>query len=47
MEDVEKYADSDSQRQYIRHVIAHIFKEGGTKVTFERFGESGYRYRYP
>jgi uncharacterized protein len=45
MDDVEKYADSDVQVQYIRHVISNAFREGGTKVTFERFGNSGYRSR--
>ena len=45
MDDVEKYADSKIQVQYIRHVISNAFREGGTKVTFERFGNSGYRSR--
>lgn len=45
MDDVEKYADSEIQVQYIRHVISNAFREGGTKVTFERFGNSGYRSR--
>ncbi len=45
MDDVEKYTDSEIQVQYIRHVISNVFREGGTKVTFERFGNSGYRSR--
>ncbi len=44
-DDVDKYADSAAQVEYVRHVIANVFKEGGTKVTFERFGNSGYRSR--
>jgi len=44
-DDIEKYANSATQVQYIQHVIANIFREGGTKVTFERFGNSGYRSR--
>jgi predicted AAA+ superfamily ATPase len=44
-DDVEKYAGSAAQIQYIQHVIANVFREGGTKVTFERFGGSIYRSR--
>jgi uncharacterized protein len=44
-DDVEKYAASSAQVQYIQHVIANVFREGGTKVTFEKFGNSGYRSR--
>ncbi|MFA6126301.1 MAG: AAA family ATPase [Bacteroidales bacterium] len=44
-DDVEKYATSASQVQYIQHVIANVFREGGTKITFEKFGNSGYRSR--
>ncbi len=45
IDDIEKYAVSAAQVQYIQHVIANIFREGGTKVTFEKFGNSGYRSR--
>ncbi|MFO7671381.1 MAG: AAA family ATPase [Bacteroidales bacterium] len=44
-DDVDKYAASSSQVQYVQHVIANIFREGGTKVTFEKFGKSDYRSR--
>jgi predicted AAA+ superfamily ATPase len=44
-DDVDKYAASAAQVQYIRHVISNVFREGGTKVTFEKFGNSGYRSR--
>lgn len=44
-DDIEKYADSSAQVQYIRHIISNIFIEGGSKVTFEKFGNSGYRSR--
>lgn len=44
-DDIEKYAESSAQVQYIRHIIANVFREAGTKVTFERFGNSSYRTR--
>lgn len=44
-DDVDKYADSAAQGQYIQHIISHLFREGGKKVTFEKFGGSGYRSR--
>jgi len=45
IDDVEKYAGSSSQVPYIRHVIANAFREGGKKITFEKFGDSSYRSR--
>jgi hypothetical protein len=45
IDDVEKYAGSPAQVPYIRHVIANVFREGGKKITFEKFGDSGYRSR--
>lgn len=45
IDDIEKYASSPSQVEYIRHIIENVFLEGGTKVTFEKFGNSGYRSR--
>jgi len=44
-DDVEKYAVSSVQVQYIRHIIKHAFAEGGTKITFQKFGNSDYRSR--
>lgn len=44
-EDIEKYADSSAQVQYIRHIISNAFREAGTKITFEKFGNSPYRSR--
>ena len=44
-EDVEKYARSASMTQYIRHIIATTFREAGTRITFEKFGNSPYRSR--
>jgi uncharacterized protein len=44
-DDVDKYAASAAQVQYVQHVITNVFREGGTKVTFEKFGNSGYRSR--
>jgi len=44
-DDIEKYADSSAQVQYIRHIISYVFREAGTKITFEKFGNSSYRTR--
>lgn len=44
-DDIEKYADSSAQVQYIRHIISYVFREAGTKITFEKFGNSPYRTR--
>lgn len=44
-DDVEKYAASSAQVQYIRHIISNAFAEGGTRITFEKFGNSEYRSR--
>jgi len=44
-DDIEKYADSSAQVQYVRHIISNVFREAGTKITFEKFGNSPYRTR--
>ena len=44
-EDVEKYARSASMTQYIRHIILTAFREAGSRITFEKFGNSPYRSR--
>lgn len=44
-DDIDKYVTSSAQIQYVQHVIANVFKEGGTKVTFGKFGNSDYRSR--
>ena len=44
-EDVEKYAKSSSQGQFIGHVLSTAFPEAGNRVTFEKFGNSSYRSR--
>lgn len=44
-DDIEKYASSAAQVQYIQHIITNVFRDGGSKVTFEKFGNSGYRSR--
>jgi len=43
--DVEKYARSSAQVQYIRHVVGNAFGEAGSKITFEKFANSAYRSR--
>ncbi len=45
MDDVEKYAKSSAQVQYIRHVVGNAFGEAGSKITFEKFANSAYRSR--
>lgn len=45
IDDVEKYASSTAQVPYIRHVITNVFREGGKKITFEKFAGSEYRSR--
>ena len=44
-DDIEKYATSSTQVHYIRHIISNVFREAGSKVTFEKFGNSLYRSR--
>lgn len=44
-DDIEKYANSSAQMHYIRHIISNVFREAGTKITFEKFGNSPYRSR--
>lgn len=45
LEDVEKYAKNETQRQVIRHVINASFLEAGTRIKFQGFGRSNYRSR--
>ena len=45
LEDVEKYASSDSQIQHIRHAISSSFLAAGKRIKFEGFGNSTYRSR--
>ena len=45
IEDVEKYAPSSSQVQYIRHILNTAFEQAGSRITLEKFGGSTYKYR--
>ena len=45
LDDVEKYASNESMVQYLRHIINTAFYEAGSRVTFEKFGNSPYRSR--
>lgn len=45
LEDVEKYASSNSQVLHIRHCIQSSFAQAGKRIKFERFGNSSYRSR--
>lgn len=44
-EDVEKYAPSYSQVQYIRHILNTAFEIAGNRITMENFGGSTYKFR--
>ncbi len=43
--DVEKYAPSSSQVQYIRHILATAFEQAASRITIENFGGSSYKFR--
>jgi predicted AAA+ superfamily ATPase len=45
IDNVEKYAPTSSQIQYIRHIISTAFVEAGNRIKLENFGNSTYRYR--
>ncbi len=38
LDDVEKYAATNSQVQYIRHAIKASFSQAGKRIKFEGFG---------
>lgn len=44
-EDVEKYARNQTMANIIRHIIGSAFQYAGTRITFEKFGQSQYRSR--
>lgn len=45
MDDVEKYAATNSQANYIRHAIRSCFAEAGKRIKFQGFGNSTYKSR--
>lgn len=45
IDDVEKYAGTTSQIQYIRHAIRAAFSQAGKRIKFKGFGNSSYRSR--
>lgn len=45
MDDVEKYAASNAQANYIRHAIRSSFAEAGRRIKFQGFGNSVYKSR--
>jgi hypothetical protein len=45
MDDVEKYARNPMLLKVIRHIINSAFQYYGSRITFERFGNSNYRSR--
>ena len=42
-DDVSKYASTAHESDVIRHIIETAPKENGNRITFEKFGNSGYR----
>ncbi len=42
-DDVGKYASSAHESDVIRHIIETVPKESGNRISFEKFGNSGYR----
>ncbi|MBC8320156.1 MAG: ATP-binding protein [Bacteroidetes bacterium] len=44
-DDVEKYAQNQTMARVIRHIIGSAFQYAGTRITFEKFGQSTYRSR--
>ena len=42
-DDVSKYASTPHESDVIRHIIETAPKESGNRITFEKFGNSGYR----
>ena len=42
-DDVSKYASTAHESDVIRHIIETAPKESGNRITFEKFGNSGYR----
>ncbi len=44
-DDVEKYARNDTMARVIRYIIGSAFRYAGSRITFEKFGDSPYRSR--
>ncbi|MBV7533036.1 ATP-binding protein [Chitinophaga sp. sic0106] len=45
LDDVEKYANSSAQVEYIRHAIRASFAEAGRRIKYQGFGNSSYKSR--
>jgi len=45
LDDVEKYAKTESQTKIIRHVISSVFSLAGRRIKFAGFGNSNYKSR--
>lgn len=44
-DDTEKYSDSDTMRNVLRHILSTGWAYAAQRITFERFGNSNYRSR--
>jgi uncharacterized protein len=45
LDDIEKYAKTETMRHVVRHIIRSAFTEAGQRIKFENFGQSAYRSR--
>jgi len=45
LDDIEKYAKSQTMIEIIRHTISHSFDAAGSHITFSGFGNSNYKNR--
>ncbi len=45
IDDVEKYANSKIHARTLQHVIHNIFREAGSRITYQGFGNSNYKSR--
>jgi predicted AAA+ superfamily ATPase len=44
-DDVEKYSKSRAQTLALRHVINYVFRDAGSRITYQGFGNSNYKSR--
>ncbi len=45
LDDIPKYANSESTNKQLSHILSSIYSEAGNRITFHGFGKSNYRSR--
>ena len=45
LDDAEKYSKNSENAKMLKHVISQIFHSAGSRITYEKFGNSNYRSR--